>query len=346
MSVDFNRFCRWAEDRFGDDAKVVGREVCINSIFEPGDTGQHLWCNPDGGKKGVKHGVFHCWKSGRKGSLLKLVQIVDNCDREDALATLQGQLTVRELEARLEEFFNEPPPAPPVAVERPALDLPAGASLISDLPANNWWRRKAEAYLGGRKIPAEGFYVCTEKPYKFRILIPYYDRRGKLIYWNTRAMGDSKLRYQGPPKACGVGKGDVVYVPGPWPEPGSLVHLCEGEFNAIALKIAELDAAACGGKNMCDKQALMLRDYRICLCLDRDKAGKAGMGVMSNAVGLFDSLGSRDRLSYVRPAVGYKDWNQMLVALGPSIVHHYIKINAKPVDFNAPAGMAGDIFLL
>lgn len=336
MAVDFNRFKRWAEQRFGD-IKVSGGEIRVNSIFTD-DTGHHLWLNPSGGKKKRKHGVYHCFKTDRKGTLLNFVQLVDNCDYEDAKAILGGATPIRDLERQLEEFF-ESQEEKPVEEIKPDLQLPAGTYLIDD--SRKWWRQKAEEYLATRKIPSTGLYLCVEEPYKGRIIIPYYDRQGKLIYWNARHIfPQAKMRYLGPPKEVGIGKSDVIYFPGSWPKTGELLHVCEGEFNALSLKLSGLDAAACGGKNMSDKQALILADYRICLCLDRDKAGKVGTSVMSDAVSMLESASkTKDKLSVVRPPKPYKDWNEMYIAEGADMVYHYIKRNAKPLTYYFPQGM-------
>src|SRR3990167_8124291 len=103
MAVNFNAFRQWAESRFSD-VIVKGKEIRINSIFEE-DTGHHLWCNTEGGKKKRKNGVFHCFKTDRKGSLVTLVMEVDKCDYDEAITALKGQTSVRALEKRLEEFF-------------------------------------------------------------------------------------------------------------------------------------------------------------------------------------------------------------------------------------------------
>jgi DNA primase len=336
MSIDFNRFRRWVESRF-DDVKISGQEIRINSIFTDDDK-QHLWLNPYGGKKQRKNGVYHCFKTDRKGTLVNFVQLVDHCDREDAVAILHGQTSIRDLERQLEEFFDDQEEKV-IEEVKPDLQFPAGTYLISD--CKKWWRNKAEEYLATRKIPSDGLYFCVEQPYKGRIIIPYYDRQGKLIYWNSRHIfPQSKLRYLGPPKEVGIGKSDVIYFPGGWPKSGELLHVCEGEFNALSLKLSGLWAAACGGKNMSDKQALMLADYCICLCLDRDKAGKAGTSVMSNAVTMLESASkTKDKLFCVRPPVPYKDWNEMYIAEGSTMVYHYIKRNARPLTYYFPQGM-------
>lgn len=343
MAVDFEKFRKWAEDRFNGDIVVKGKEIRLNSIFEQGDDGYHLWCSPSGGKKKRPYGVFRCFKTDTKGSLVKLVQIVDHCDREDALSILSGRATIHDLEKQLEEFLA----AEEKKVEeekKSTLTLPGSSYLITDLGTNNWWRKKAEEYLSARKIPIDGLYICTEQPYKARIIIPYYDKNGKLIYWNGRHIGNAKPKYRGPDKSCGVGKEDVLYMAGPWPKVGELLCVCEGEFNAKSLYLSELNAAACGGKSMGEKQAVMLSQYKILLCLDRDKPGKQGTLTMAESINrLSVTLHGSDKLMYVRPPVGFKDWNEMYVAQGPALVHHYILKNQKPLDYIAPLGMAGDV---
>lgn len=338
MAIDFDKFVKWATARFGEDNIVVkGKEVRINSIFDKGDDDHHLWCSPCGGKKKRKFGVYHCFKTDQKGSLIKLVQIVDSCDREDALSALQGWTSIRDLEKKLEEIFGDQEEAPAPVVKQ-TFALPVGCELLSALGTNNWWRKKAEEYLTNRKIPIDGLYICTEGRYKARIIIPYYDQHKKLIYWNGRHIGKSKCKYLGPPKEIGVGKEDVVFMAGPWPKAGETIYLCEGEFNAISLRLCELNAAACGGKNMSEKQALMLADYKIVLCLDRDKAGKQGTTKMTSMISSVETVKGGQKLQFVLPPSGFNDWNEMLVKLGPAVLYHYLVTHQRPLDYSWPHG--------
>lgn len=341
MAIDFQKFVDWAQLRF-TDVVIKGDEVRLNSIFTE-DTKHHLWCNPSGGKKEREYGVFHCWKTNQKGSLVKLVQIVDKCSFEDAASTLAGLQTMSQLEKKLDELLKDDYQIETIQTS-PTLQLPNGSHLISELGTNNWYRQKAEEYLLSRKIPIDGYYVCMEEPYKGRIVIPYYDKNGKLFYWNSRHINPkARLRYLGPPKECGVGKEDVIYMAGKWPSVGSKLHLCEGEFNAKSLQLCELNAAACGGKNMSEKQALMLSDYKIVICLDRDKAGMQGTIKMMNMLASGKDLNTKDKLLFVRPPEQYNDWNEMFIDVGSIVVNKWISNKQKIVDFNAPHGMSADI---
>lgn len=347
MAVSFKHFEKWAKDRFGDENVLVrSPEIRIHSIFEQGDDDFHLWCSPDGGKHKRKYGAYHCFKTEKKGSLVKLIMIVDGCDRDTALSKLNGCRSIRELEKELEEMFaSEDGFVMEPEVKPLGLPMPPNCHLISELGLNNRWRQKAESYLTGRKLPVDGLFICSDGRYKNRIVIPYYDKDGKLIYYNGRALHDSKCKYLGPPKDVGVGKEDVVFMAGKWPIENSLVHICEGEFNALSLRQAELNAVACGGKNMSEKQALILKNYRIVLCLDRDHAGKAGTAKMSSMIANLETAkNTSEKLLYVIPPRGYNDWNEFLIKNSPALLHHYIVKNKRPLDYSGPRGTIGDYF--
>ena len=225
------------------------------------------------------------------------------------------------------------------------LVLPNGCFLISSMSKNNWWRERAEEYLLNRKIPIDDLYICKEPPFKGRIIIPYYDRNCDLIYFNGRHISSkATLRYMGPPISCGTGKEDVVFMAGPWPNKGSTLYVCEGEFNAMSLKISGLNACACGGKNLSEKQAMLLSDYKIIFCLDRDKAGASGLKKMVELTKRFSHNNSSNQIKCTQPPNNYNDWNQMLINLGSNVLREYIIKTQKEIDFDAPSGMAGDIF--
>ena len=345
MEVDFEKFRKWAEEKFKGDVLVKTDQIRINSIFEKDDSGHHLWCSPSGGKNRRPFGVYHCFKTDEKGSLLKLVKIVEKCDSDEAIAILTGRSTITDLENKIAELLSNDNynfESEPIKLK---LALPNGCSLISSMSKNNWWRERAEEYLLNRKIPIDDLYICKEPPFKGRIVIPYYDRNCDLIYFNGRHISSkATLRYMGPPISCGTGKEDVVFMAGPWPNKGSTLYVCEGEFNAMSLKISGLNACACGGKNLSEKQAMLLSDYKIIFCLDRDKAGASGLKKMVELTKRFSHNNSSNQIKCTQPPNNYNDWNQMLINLGSNVLREYIIKTQKEIDFDAPSGMAGDIF--
>lgn len=333
MSCDFEKFLNWAEDRFGE-VVVRGDEIKVNSIFCE-DFKHHLWCNPYGGKKGRENGVFRCWKTDQRGSLVTLVMMVDKCSYEEALEVISGEAaTLAELEKQVEEMFSKKtkPPELPVAAPEPGLSLPPYTYLISDLPSSSFYRSKAETYLNNRKIPIDNLYVCSDGDYRNRIIIPYFNQDRKLIYFNGRYIGESKTKYLFPNKnECGLEKGNLIYFP-KWPAKGERLYLTEGEFDAITLNLCGLISGACGGKSLTPEQIEILRNYQITLALDNDAAGKS---IYTAQFGLADILceNSLKNINYVLPPPGFKDWNEVLKKHSRAVLRSYILGNEKKYEW-------------
>lgn len=331
--IDLERFIDWAERRF-DTMRVKGNEVKLNSIFTE-DTKHKMWCNVEGGKKGQPP-CFHCWKTGRKGSLVSLVMTVDKCSYEDALATLGiDEINMGEINAKLEKIFEEKK-----VVEEKTLtqkldgfQLPPHTYAITDLPEEHICRITAEAHLWSRTLTIDGLYVCVEdspptfKGYKNRIVIPYYDSNNKLIYYNCRTLYDKTPmgKYMGPPLGTPVLKGDVIYMPH-WPAAGERVYFTEGEFDALSITVAGLHSGAFGGKAISDTQISYMKNYNVVLSLDNDTAGHNALPVVGN----FLLSRGVTKFSYIFPPKPFKDWNEMLCKYGKNILAAYLEKNQKP----------------
>ena len=330
MSIDYDRFLEWAESRF-ESVIVSGAEIKVNSIFCD-DRKHHLWCNPSGGKKGCETGVYHCWKSDQKGSLVGLVMMVDGCTYDEAMRTLDlapgGRLS--DLEKRVEEMFLlKQDSTPPPAQTHARLEMPPDCYAFDDLPTGHRLRSQAAEYLASRMIPTDGLMVCTGGRYRNRIVIPYLDRAGSLIYYNGRYVGDAGdgLRYLGPPKELGIGKGDVLYSR-KWPSKGEKVYITEGEFDSMSLDISGFRSVALGGKNMTPQQMEMIRGCQPVLSLDADDSGAQATPRLANML----LKAGFEIVKYVRPSREYKDWNGLLVARGAKVVAMYVKSQEKDYE--------------
>lgn len=332
MSVNFDNFLSWAESRF-DHVKVRGDEILLNSIFCE-DRKNHLWCNPYGGKNKIENGVYHCWKTDEKGSLIKLVMLVDKCSFQDALETLDVQTegSLEDLEKKVNEIFekNDIEKRREIEENNKELSIPENCYLFDELPSCNYLKKHAVEYMKSRKLNYSDLYICTAGRYKNRILIPYYDSNKKLIYYNGRYIGDpgSNLRYLGPPKQLGIGKGDVIFVP-EWPAKKEKIYITEGEFDAMTLYQAGFNSAALGGKSMTENQMKMISEYTLVLCLDGDKAGGEALPKMAKAL----SSKGFSTIFYVRPCKEYKDWNGLLIEKGEKILKHYILNQEKEFNY-------------
>lgn len=318
MSCDFDSFLGWAEARFGD-VLVAGKEVKINSIFT-NDSKHHLWCCPE-------KGVYHCWKTDQKGSLTKLVVSVDNCSYAEAaemIGAKSGGDSISSLHQKfleLQEKLSKPPE------QASKMVLPPSTYKISALSPDNRFRQIAEAYLKNRHLPLSNLMVCIDGKFKDRIVIPYYDGNDNLIYWNSRDLtGKAKLRYRGPKKdEVLVGKEDVLWFSN-WPKPKQKIYLTEGEFDAMSLNLTGLNAGACGGKSVSEKQLEMLKHNQIAIAFDADKSGGEALHKLGS---ICESNPNDVKVSYIRPPKNFKDWNEMLVDAGPRVMAAYIQQNEK-----------------
>jgi DNA primase len=330
MPIDFDTFKTWAENKFGlTNVIIKGAEVRINSIFAESDSKHHLWCNPEGGKNKRPFGVYHCWKTDKKGSLVSLVMEIEKCNKNMAMQLLG----IRKYKGRpIEEIeFDDSQEEEKEEIELTfkTLSLPPNTFPVKKAPVTFY--QKATNYLAGRGFQNEKFFVCTSGKYSNRIIIPYYYKNNQLIYFNGRGMGDEEPKYRGPEKDCGVGKDDVLFFTN-FPEKEEKVYLCEGEFDALTLNLAGFNAVACGGKNLSEKQALMLAYYKVCLALDRDEAGQSAIKKMANTLFSFGYIDPSNRISVVLPPTDYKDWNALYNAHGIKIVREFINAKEKALS--------------
>jgi DNA primase len=165
-------------------------------------------------------------------------------------------------------------------------------------------------------------------------MIPYYDRDGKMVFFNGRTMSANKkiLRYM---KIVEGDQESVLYMTS-WPAPGSKIYVMEGELDAITLDLCGFVGCAVGGKYLSDTQVELIRDYKPVLVFDADESGLEAL------VNVGDALLERGihGLRYVRPPKAYKDWNKLLVQRNAQTVRAYIERFEKPYT-----AMTGNLLL-
>lgn len=322
--VDHNIFLNWAQQHFVD-IKEANEKIRLNSIYCDhlgGDEKHHLWCRP-------YTGYYHCYKSGKKGSLYDLVMDVEKCSYDAAVDILGGEQTLLYLEAKLEAFLASES-ADDLPKEEKKLRLPENSISVKNLLSP--YKNKVLNYLNSRKIPPDGLYYCIDGEFKGRIIIPYYNCDGELVYFNGRDIVNPKpyLRYRGPESGTGFKKDEVVWMSF-FPKKGSKIHLTEGEFDAMTLNQCGLRGCATGGKDVSYKQILLIRNYEICMAFDRDESGKQAI----SKLGIMLLENGVKKVTFVRPPNPYKDWNEMLTgnkdkpALSEKVIKAYVLQNEK-----------------
>lgn len=341
MGIEYDCFLKWAEEKFGkENIKIKGSEILTHSPFTE-DYKYHLWMNPYGGKKGRESGAYRCWKTDRAGSLVALVAELDGITFEEAEELIGAITTLNALEEKFHNLFGfqqeeSIKSEPVIKIPENTLQLPPCTVEIDVLPNGNFWKKRAFEYLEGRKIPTSDLYVCSDGDYRNRIIIPYYDAHGTLVWYNARTMSPKKnvMRYMKPAEKF-VSQDTAIFFKS-WPRPGSKIYLTEGEFDAIALYLCGLNGAACGGKSLTAGQIEILRCYTIVLAFDNDKGeGKkdsGGEATLNIGLQLMDA-GLRD-LYYVRPPIGYKDWNALLQTKDKTVISKYINEYEEIFDTN------------
>lgn len=328
MSIDYDLFLKWATSRFGaENIRLHGDEIKTHSPWID-DHKFHLWMNPSGGKRRLDAGGFRCWKTDRMGSLVTLVSEIDRISPEEAEYFLESQLDFRALERKLHAVFGSKRDVD--AHYEDDTDVKSDDVLCEFPPATypinrtvGYYRRAAEDYLSQRCLPVDNFHVCTGGEYKNRIIIPYYDIYGTLVFYNARIMSHNTkaLRYL-KPSIPGVTQDEIFFMVH-WPVPGEKIYITEGEFDAASLSVANLNGAACGGKHLSESQIETLRQYQYTpvIATDTDKSGKEALIAMCDRL----RASGFTNVYCVRPPVGYKDWNDLLVKKGKGVLRAYIE---------------------
>ncbi len=326
MAVCFETFLDWAQDRFGD-LKVKGNEIKTHSIFTD-DAKYKLWMNPSGGKKQRQQGCYRCWLTDKRGSLVSLVSEIDGISYDEAEELICDNTSLTVLHKKIDEYFKKFETStnieePIVLEEKEEFNLPFGSFLVSEIN-KSYYGKRAIDYLQSRKLPEDGLYVGTSGKFRDRIIIPYYDVYGDLVYYNARAINpNEKMRYL-KPESNSVNRESILYVP-EWPKPNKKIYVMEGEFDAISLNLIGFKSAACGGKFLYEDQVEILRNFKVVLSFDNDEAGKrAVMEIGSHLL----SKGFKD-IYHIRPPRGYKDWNALLQEKSIPIIRDYIVKNEK-----------------
>lgn len=342
MGVNFETFLNWAKNKFGEENIKIkntphGTEICTHSFFahEKGieDSKFHLCMNPSGGvSKRPERGSYRCWKTNAMGSLVKLVANCDHISYEEAEERICGISTLRQLEERCHNLF-ETKTEVSVTKKTKKVEFPPNTYEIDSLPESHFMRLRAKNYLENRKIPTNGFHVCVAGEYANRIIIPYYNREGSLIWYNGRLMSDSQgvLRYL-KCKSDGVNHDDVLYM-SDWPAAGSKVYLMEGEFDAKTLGLCGMTGCAVGGKSLSKAQLEMIKQYQLVLAFDSDDSGyEANNNIGSDLL----NYGYEKNITYVRPPKEYKDWNKLYKEKNADVVKWFINKYTKNFTPDTP----------
>jgi len=150
----------------------------------------------------INKNIFNCWKCGYRGNLHKLLNKYGSKDDYELLSSVVEDL---KHEAPIENFEYEKKP----------LELPEGFNFLETAP-ESFHKKNALNYLEGRGIGIQeikkykmGF--TAKGKYKFRIIVPSYDKDGKLNYFDGRAFYPNIKPTYLKPDAEVVKKSEIIF---------------------------------------------------------------------------------------------------------------------------------------
>lgn len=332
--VDEQRFGAWLAKRQGrlGKPKGQGRKMLINSPWMA-DTKHHCALFVRRGR----FGRYRDFKSGNAGSLVEFVSKIEGCSKQ-----------------RARELICLPDGEPVTAVAKPkkrqpeapaySFELPAGCLRITPEPAEG--ESLAMSVARGWLINSRGItphaqeaYLCTQdrKPpdhienakrqrLQGRILIPYRDAYGRLIYWTARSPDpDAKPKYLEPYLGePPVVKEEAVFCPD-WGFERHDLWVVEGWACARSLAECGLYALSTGGAQLYQEQLKVIasRHARPVLAFDNDDPGRLAA--------------IRARRAFQRPCLHCEppsghDWNSAWLAYGTDQLLAYICRHTRPFD--------------
>ena len=353
--IDKTKLRAWLESRFGE-VRARGHHLMVNDpLGKPDgrpDTGFNLVFWTEGGS-------YKSWlPPQRHGSLVKFVMETDGVTWQEAVQTIgQGpssttNVDVNEIITSVQAQQRKVNDVQ-TAVQRCAADLPPGFSLFSTTcPMSNTGRHLYDKLVKERGIFPDLFGVGFIEPHlptprelserwpdmSSRIIIPYYDPDGNVVYWTARdTVGKEPVYFNAPLpmdeslRARYVGRDNAVWC-FDWSKKAKL-YMCEGAFDAMSLNTVGLAAIAVGGATVSDGQFSVIRKHLkpevIVVAMDNDAPG------LEMSLKAATALRRRGwKVLTVTPPTGYKDWNKLWQSWrDPGAMKAWVEANESSVSF-------------
>ena len=203
---------------------------------------------------------WHCWACDKKGK--KVYQVFKSI-------TLSPEL-VADLKSLTKGGFIEKQ----ITVEQ-KVELPKEFKSLLNITQTDITGRHASSYLKSRHITEEDIIkynigYCETGKYARMIIIPSYDKNGVLNYFTGRSFNkDSKQKYQNPDVSRDVIPFELFIN---WEIP---FILCEGPFDAIAIKRNTIPLLGKNIQSNLMKQIVKSSVEKIYIALDKDAQKQA-----------------------------------------------------------------------
>lgn len=310
LKIDVDKLEEWIESTF-DTYKRYKSDFLIHSIFKE-DRKFKLSLSPE-------KQCYHCWKTDKSGPLWKLVMEVDGCSKKEALEMVYEKDSLEHFESKINSLKKQMEEQQKI-VKNKSIDYPEGFQFITTDLIGEINIRALKHCVIGRKIDPVKWKLgyCYKGKYNRRLIIPFYNQSGKLIYFIARSLYNQEPKYINPfveDKETDVKKEEVLYSRD-WNFDNQDVIITEGALDAITLIDLGFNAISIQGKSISVDQINMLRMARnMVLGFDSDEPGRnaieKNIEILSNE-GIYN-------VKYVFPPINNSDWNKCYLKMGDSL---------------------------
>ena len=202
---------------------------------------------------------FHCWKCGYKGNVSDLLKKYGNVDELELISSIIKDLKITVSKTDLQE-------------QKKKITLPEGFMSFKNYDENNSHFKNALKYLEGRGVGKKEINkyklgISTKGKYRFRVIVPSFDSKGELNYFDSRSFYPNiKPDYMKPDKEI-VKKTDIIFN-----EKNisfySPIYLIEGVFDMFPI----FNCVPLLGKKINNVLLNKIIKYKtpVVLCLDED----------------------------------------------------------------------------
>ena len=287
MSEFIRKYCL---SKFTSNYRLVSddNELVIPSVFLENDYNRHMSIN-------LEKGLWRCFKTGNTGNFLKLYSILEHCSYREAYEILV-----------FEDFISGASFRHPKVIE-----ASSPRDIQSSLEEVEYFKPLEDhPFIDGRMMGGFKFFKAFGGKYDGRLIIPFFNSKGRIFYFQARALDDRQPKYLN----CREVKSSQILYPFNY-ESHAPLYITEGVFDCLALQAVGFNATTTLSCHTSKDQMLQLSQYRgklIC-AFDRDEAGFKGLNNFMNTA----HWAMRDDLGFVSPSKGSKDWNEILVKHGP-----------------------------
>lgn len=184
------------------------------------------------------------------------------------------------------------------------------------IPTKDIMAKHALAYLHSRNITMDDIIkydigYCSNGPYTNMIIIPSYDSRGNLNYFTARNFSKSSTRkYKNPPVSRDIIPFELLIN---WNSP---IILCEGPFDAIAIKRNAIPLLGKNIQNTLMKKIISSKVDQIYIALDQD-AQKSALQFCEHFMNEGKEVHLLELNNKDPSEMGFKDFNNLIQQSSP-----------------------------